>query len=682
MKNLKILLPIAIIALLFNSYPLEMLAQKCSERNPAACVCPNPTDTTCLLLPDIVVTEKMLLDPSWRVEIPGELRISVATPNIGYGILEVEASDWFICMGDTIKGISEVPNACSDGTFPRRLIRQNIYKRDGNKMNKVQRWAGSMTYHPTHAHMHVDDWCAFSIRTKVEGQDPKDWPIIAEGRKIGFCLADLEPCDSQPSYCDPTGGVQLPNEGFGEGRYSDCGITKQGISVGFVDIYGYNLPDMDIRIPIGTCNGDYYLVVEADPFNYFLESDETNNITVAPITLTKQAPDLNKLIDVQGTNSFCQGESLVLNSVIEGTYEWSTGSTNRSIEVTEAGTYSLKVTNDCETFTSTSKNITVYNPDFDFPPVDQICQNGLVVLSTENLQENQSIAWFDSEDSNTPLAITPNYKPSPSILDSTQTFYAESTLQITGETFFAPPYDNNFGTGGFNNPALNAGMLFDVLDTCTLESVKVYAGGARERTIELVNKYKEVLYSKTFDVDAGENRLELNFPLVPDTDYTLQAASDPTFYRNNSNVIYPYNIDGLLSITGSTLDRLEENKYFYYFFYNWAIKEPSYTCVSERKAITITRDSCIVATSPNELAAPFHILQNLGNNNDYYAIQFNDALNTPAQLELINLEGKMIQVTPINSQYTLLDNYNLQGGIYILKIYHKGKTYIEKIYIP
>ncbi|HMT30172.1 MAG TPA: hypothetical protein PKD91_12920, partial [Bacteroidia bacterium] len=46
-----------------------------------------------------------------------------------------------------------------------------------------------------------------------------------------------------------------------------------------------------------------------------------------------------------GAPTLCNGDTLVLSSSAAGTYQWSTGATTASINVTAAGTYSLTVTN-------------------------------------------------------------------------------------------------------------------------------------------------------------------------------------------------------------------------------------------------------------------------------------------------------------------------------------------------
>ena len=50
------------------------------------------------------------------------------------------------------------------------------------------------TYHPTHGHMHVDDWFNFSWVQDTNSINPLDWPIIISNSFMNFCIMDLSNC--------------------------------------------------------------------------------------------------------------------------------------------------------------------------------------------------------------------------------------------------------------------------------------------------------------------------------------------------------------------------------------------------------------------------------------------------------------------------------------------------------
>lgn len=621
----------------------------------------------------------MLYDASLNPEIRGEIRLSIATPNVGYGPLEVIATDRYVCGTDTIVSTTAFQDTCADGSFPRRLVQQVIYHKADDRMELKPIDAGSMTYHPTHAHMHVDDWCAYSIRTKVEGLDPLDWPIVANGRKIGFCLSDTDPCDRWPGYCERNGEVILEDDfenfGLGSGEYADCDLALQGISVGYVDIYYYYLDDMDIPLPDGTCNGDYQLVVQADPSNAFLESNEDNNLTVIPITLSKQEPSSEEVIEVQGKRTFCQGESVVLKAVVGSEFEWSTGETTQEITIRESGNYAVKATNQCGVFISDTIAIEVISPTIELEAFEQPCRPESVDLSV--VDSNANTYWYDSETAIVPIA-TGNSFQTPPIQEAT-TYYVSQAVPIEGATYFAPPHDNYFGIGGYSNPAINGALYFDVLDSCVLQSVKIYAGTERSRTIQLWTSDSILLAEKTLDVTRGEQRLALDFDLIPGTQYRLQAAEEPNFFRNNTDVRYPYKVDGLVEITGSNFDRPLDNRFIYYYFYDWEIKAPTYLCETERQAVEIDLVNCVgVEDKPSEtLPLTIQIGQQIT------TIQMPTHFSqTPSTLQCFDIRGQLVSSTSIQGNQTaIMQEEVVATGYYLLVVENENERVVQKIFV-
>ena len=66
-----------------------------------------------------------------------------------------------------------------------------------------------------------------------------------------------------------------------DGGYG-CSPIEQGISVGHTDIYGQHLDGMWVDIPPGTCNGDYWVVLEVDPHDAIIEENViiANNVQI------------------------------------------------------------------------------------------------------------------------------------------------------------------------------------------------------------------------------------------------------------------------------------------------------------------------------------------------------------------------------------------------------------------
>jgi len=259
----------------------------CSLANPSACRCPDGA-WECDLLPDMLSSAQIIQDE--HTESPGRITLSNATPNVGWGPLEIHPASPQQCWCGTIQVPCGSIQTCPDGNYPSESIVQTVYHKQGNTITSYTRPAGTMTYHPGHGHVHIDGWASFTLRTRNYSEpDATRWPIVGSGAKVSFCLINLGDCTSDLGYCQVDGRTiqrsDIPNQGFG----SVTGCSRdQGIYTGYLDIYGEYLEGMEITFPTGICNGDYYIVSITDPSNYFLESNETNNWVAVPITLTQQ----------------------------------------------------------------------------------------------------------------------------------------------------------------------------------------------------------------------------------------------------------------------------------------------------------------------------------------------------------------------------------------------------------
>lgn len=347
---MKKILPLAVLLTLAT---FQYAQAQCNTTNATGCMCETPSSTDCDLLPDLIVARPPLLvnGNNGIVEYSqvgngsnnGRLRVSVSSPNIGHGPLEIRGTTNYVCGTDTFVG--SAPATCpTTGLPPRQLVVQRVYHKNGNTMTYYDRDAGSMTYHPTHGHMHVDEWGSYSLRQQTTDPNPLNWPIIGSGAKLGFCLMDYGSCSTYNGHCVDSLGNTLvnssfPNFGLGGGSYG-CSASIQGISAGFTDIYYQYLDGMYINIPPGTCNGNYFIVVHLDPNNYFLEEDESNNVIVVPYTLTKQAGTV-PTITASGSTALCPGESVTLTASPAPNYLWSTGATTQSITVSQIGNYTV-----------------------------------------------------------------------------------------------------------------------------------------------------------------------------------------------------------------------------------------------------------------------------------------------------------------------------------------------------
>ena len=92
----------------------------------AGCHCPDGTED-CDLLPDM--TASALIISQQHTETPGLITLSNATPNIGWGPMEIHGSN--SCWCDTVNVPCNTVT-CPDGSFPKQKLNQTIYHKNGN----------------------------------------------------------------------------------------------------------------------------------------------------------------------------------------------------------------------------------------------------------------------------------------------------------------------------------------------------------------------------------------------------------------------------------------------------------------------------------------------------------------------------------------------------------------------
>ncbi|MBP6333966.1 MAG: T9SS type A sorting domain-containing protein [Bacteroidia bacterium] len=671
----------------------NLSSAQCTTTNATSCRCEDSTQTDCDLLPDIQVGHPPFYDlgdvygvieysQTGNGADDGRLKVSVSTPNPGFGPLEIHTTNVFVCGTDTFVGTA--PSICPDGiTYPKILINQRIYHKSGNTMTYYDRAAGTMTYHPTHSHMHVDNWGNYTLRTRdTTESNPLNWPLVGYGTKLAFCVMDYGTCAGWPDHCLDAAGNSLndnsdfPNYGLGGGNYN-CSDVVQGISSGYIDIYWTSLDGMWIPIPPGTCNGDYWIVTEVDPNQNFLEEDETNNVYAAPYRLTLQEPNpATQTTKVGISNSamkLCQGESTTLtvdNTLSGASYLWSNGDTTMSTTVNTAGVYSVQVTTPCGVGQSYNITVDVYNPPA--APVttnDTIPTPGSAILYANG---TGNILWYDAPIGGTALG-TGNLFNTPSI-NTTTNFWAEAEEVHNGLTLQVGPSDSTASGGGFS--ATNQYLTFDCYNPFVLHSVKVYAQSAGSRTIQLSDDQGNLLQSAVVNVNAGETVVVLDFAITPGTGYRL-SRTGAELYRNSGGTAlsYPYTIDNFCSITGSS-----QGSAYYYFFYDWNLQLPGSACVSPRT------QAVAYVSSPNSIADvnmmnSLKVYPNPANN--LLNVSFNLQGSHQITLDLVDATGRVVRskkISSANGTYSEeFDVSSLSRGVYSIHVLSNEKNYYHKL---
>jgi subtilisin-like proprotein convertase family protein len=332
-------------------------AGPCSMTNGAGCFCPDGSQD-CNLYPDMLASADIIA--SQHTETPGLITLSNATPNVGWGPMEIHGSNF--CWCDTVS-VPCSTTLCPNGNPPTQQLVQTIYHKHDSIITSFDTLTpGTMSYHPSHGHVHVNDWAVFSLRKEDTTEaNPLNWPIVAQGAKVSFCLINLGDCTGDYGYCrDSLGNVitmaNVPNAPFGV--VSGCGVD-QGIYTGNLDIYSESLPGMSIDLT-NVCNGDYYIISITDPDNNFVETNDNNNWVMVPITLTQQHNPIGSgfsFTSISGNSVTVSNNNTDLTS-----FEWDFGdgvtdTVNNPAMHTylSSGTYTVTLTqtNPCGTYDTT-----------------------------------------------------------------------------------------------------------------------------------------------------------------------------------------------------------------------------------------------------------------------------------------------------------------------------------------
>lgn len=682
-----------------------LAAAQCTTTNATSCQCQTSSQTDCDLLPDIMVSEYAFqtyqggpneypqtnAGTSVNGQGPddGRLRLSGSTPNVGRGPMEVRAVDqngyrWFLCGTDTFSIYDPTGTqqfTCPNGDpNPRQLLKQRVYHKSGNTMTYYERFAGSMTYHPSHGHYHVDDWEIMTLRIQDPNEpNPLNWPIVGTGNKVGFCIEDYQSCSTANGHCRDSANNILTNPiivnfGLGGGNYG-CGNIFQGITVGYTDIYWETLDGQWINIDPGTCNGQYYVVIEVDPHNFFLESNEGNNYFATPITLTQQQPAGNPVIEITAdkqSSVLCQGDSLTLTATAGTSILWSTGATTQKIRVpSTSATYTVTVTNYCGTGTASYTVTEAPAPPAPAAMGDTICVSGNATLTATG---SGNLVWYDALGNQLGTGGT---FTTPTISNTT-TYYVENTNMHT-DTAFATPHTNGNGAGNWVQSAQY--LTFTALTNFTLISVKVYAQGAGNRVIELQDANGSVLQTATVNIPAGVSRVNLNFTVTGGSTYRLnaQATSGSLYmYRNNSaNISYPYGVPGIVDIIGSSAGAS-----YYYYFYDWKVASSTATCGTKVPVIAFV-DACTGISENAIFKTSLNVFPNPSNGN--FTLSFNAPHQDNITIELYDVVGKKLsakQLTNFQGEYSeAFSSRGLSKGVYTLSVRYEGKPYYTKLII-
>jgi len=216
---------------------------------------------------------------------------------------------------------------------------------------------------------------------------------------------------------------------------------------------------------------------------------------------------------------------------------------------------------------------------------------------------------------------------------------------------------------GAPDPTIGASASFTALvqwkqfnvmhpDGVIIDSCDIYptSGPGSPFTIVIQNSSQQVIasYSGTTTVTSGlPQRIHLNLLIPPGTGYRWGFSVNPGMLRNSTGAVYPYEVPGVMSITGNTF-----NVVYYYFFYNIRIRLPIYNTDAALTRMTAPADTTCSGVQPVSV-----LLKNMGPSDLNFA-ELHWRVNSVVQ-PVLNWTGS---IGVGDSLAVVLGQYNFQTG--------------------
>jgi hypothetical protein len=143
-----------------NNPPATPLGSGCSLTNGFGCKCPDGTNN-CDLLPDMTNSAKVIAN--FYYDEPELYILGLVHPILVMHSLDVRGTGECYC--DSVK-VTDPLIPCPNGNYPKEKVVQRIYRKVGSTITYYDRAAGYMEYHPTHGHIHIENWTNNTLRIK------------------------------------------------------------------------------------------------------------------------------------------------------------------------------------------------------------------------------------------------------------------------------------------------------------------------------------------------------------------------------------------------------------------------------------------------------------------------------------------------------------------------------------
>ena len=365
-------------------------------------------------------------------------------------------------------------------------------------------------------------------------------------------------------------------------------------------------------------------------------------------------------IAASGFPVFCAGDAFTLTSSVASNILWSSGEQTAIISPQVSGNYSVEFTGLCGTYASSAVQVTVLDAPA-APTASNVQLPGPGVATLDATGTN--ITWYNVPTGGAAIGTgSPWDTP---FLNATTSFWCTSS-NTNASTPIYGGRTNNSTTGQYHSNATNY-QLFTANSSFLIRSVKVYADGAGNRTIGLINEGTgNTVVQGTFNIPDGESRVDINFTVPGPGNYGLRVMNgDPQLWRdgNGSNPAYPYALGTFGSMTSSTATGANATE-FYYFFYDWEVSEPVIACESPRVEVMVEMPQGLVEDgSGNSLS----VFPSPADRDLFIDLSGPDAAGRNA-VEIIDPTGRRVDMKPMENGRATITTAFLSSGLYAYRI--------------
>ncbi len=412
-------------------------------------------------------------------------------------------------------------------------------------------------------------------------------------------------------------------------------------------------------------------VSEPGSYSLFLYDAEGCVSIAAAVTIYENI-DVPPTITVVGDTYTCPGESITLIASDGQNHVWSNGMTGQTIEVTEAGSYSVAIDALCSAEPLSSETsvdfelLETTNPVIE--SIDYDYDNGIALITATG----EDLQWYDAAEGGTLLGEGNIYQTT-ELLENT-TLYVEAHNLFGGGIQQGGKLTTE---GGGGIPGTGAYSFFDAYEPFTILTVEVLVPNgqtAGPRTIQLFDENDVMLNEVVLDLELGLQTIELGFEVPEGINFSLRCAENNLF-RNNEGVSYPYPIGDVGELTTS----FYQGEYYYYF-YNWQVEPESKTCVSERIPVEVT----IVDVNDLTEVGGLRLFPNPAT--DKVNIELTLLENVDLNLSMMNSLGQIIYKEQLSGlglgkHIHTVDVNQLPAGIYQLQLSNSEHSATMKVVV-